>query len=143
MICIDTSLLVPLFIEEVHSPLAKSWLSEQREPLVLSRLNLLEFRNAIALRQHHKSLTQQEAEIIHRQFDKIHRMGMFSIQQADDAVWLEAEGIARLKSSEIGSRSLDVWQVAFALINGANAFGSFDEKQRKLAAAVGLKVNLL
>jgi len=41
----------------------------------------------------------------------------------------------------IGTRSLDVLHVAAAKSLRANVFVSFDDRQRKLAATVGLKVS--
>ena len=52
----------------------------------------------------------------------------------------EARRIARLRTVTEGYRSLDILHVAAAVVSEAEEFLTFDERQRKLAQAEGLKV---
>jgi len=52
----------------------------------------------------------------------------------------EARRIARLRTVTEGHRSLDILHVAAALVSEAEELLTFDERQRKLAQAEGLKV---
>lgn len=48
--------------------------------------------------------------------------------------------LSRKFTATLGCRALDILHVAAALALGAKVFASFDHRQRKLAAAAGLKV---
>jgi predicted nucleic acid-binding protein len=48
--------------------------------------------------------------------------------------------LGRRHSSRLGQRTLDTLHVAIALELNAERFWTFDERQAKLARAVGLKV---
>ena len=51
-----------------------------------------------------------------------------------------ARELSRNYTTTLGNRAYDILQVAAAVVAGAGEFLSFDEKQRKLAAAAGLTV---
>jgi predicted nucleic acid-binding protein len=53
-------------------------------------------------------------------------------------VWDTATRLSRKHSAILGSRSLDVLQVATALVFGADAFLTFDRRQMELAKREGL-----
>ena len=50
-------------------------------------------------------------------------------------------GMSRSHTVKIGSRSLDILHVAFALSIGMEQFITFDERQNALATTVGLSVS--
>ena len=52
----------------------------------------------------------------------------------------EAERLSASYSEQLGTRSLDITHVAAALVLGASEFLSFDRRQSRLAAKVGLRV---
>lgn len=52
----------------------------------------------------------------------------------------EAERLSAQHSERLGTRSLDILHVAFAVVLGAREFLSFDQRQAALAAAAGLTV---
>jgi predicted nucleic acid-binding protein len=54
--------------------------------------------------------------------------------------WHESELVSRAHTTKFGVRTLDVLHVAAARVLGADAFISFDSRQRDLAKAAGLKV---
>lgn len=76
------------------------------------------------------------------EFDMMLDAGAFmEISPPEGAVWESAQKLTILHSSDFLLRSLDVWQLAFAMEMGVNRFWSFDGRQRRLAAAVGLELN--
>ena len=63
-----------------------------------------------------------------------------TIKRKDDTVTLKRAGeISRTQTPTLGCRSLDVIHVATALELGLRHFVTFDDRQRKLARATGLK----
>ena len=58
----------------------------------------------------------------------------------DSDVWMVAEELSGHYTATAGTRSLDIWHVAFAHLHGASLFLTFDQKQRALAEAVGIEV---
>lgn len=143
MVCVDTSLLVSLFIEEERSQAAWEWLRGREEMVLLSPLNELEFVNALALSVFRQELANVEAFEVVEKFSRMKNGAFFQVGKASGEVWTLASRLAREHSSGIGTRSLDVWQVAFALDQEAGVFGTFDRRQRQLAEKVGLAVNPL
>lgn len=114
---------------------------EQEERVLLSPLNELEFVNAVALRVFHQDLTDSEAFEVGEKFSRMKNGSFFQVGKAVGEVWTLAARLAREYNPEIGSRSLDVWQVAFAQQNGADVFGTFDRRQRELAERLGFTLN--
>jgi hypothetical protein len=51
----------------------------------------------------------------------------------------KARELSRRHTPDIAARSLDILQTAAALLLGADTICSFDERQRELASAAGLK----
>ncbi len=57
-----------------------------------------------------------------------------------DAVYAQARLLISRWTARLGTRTLDILHVAAALTLRADAFHTFDERQRKLAKAAGLRV---
>jgi predicted nucleic acid-binding protein len=55
-----------------------------------------------------------------------------------EAMYVEARRLSLRWSAKLGTRSLDILQVAAAVVVGADTFHTFDERQKKLAKAAGL-----
>lgn len=141
MVCVDTSLLVSLFVEEERSLAAWEWMRRQDGRILLSPLNELEFVNALALSVFRQQLTDNEAFDAGEKFSRMKNGTYFQVGKAVGEVWTLAARLAREHSPAIGSRSLDIWQVAFAQENGAEVFGTFDRRQRELAERLGFTLN--
>jgi len=56
----------------------------------------------------------------------------------DDAVYLQAERLAELYTTTLKLRSLDLLHLATAMRYGVSALGSFDQRLRAAAQALGL-----
>jgi predicted nucleic acid-binding protein len=100
----------------------------------------LEFTNAVELRVFQKEWTPVEARSVLEEFVQDMRTGTLRIEALPDEVFVLARRLARRHTAKAGTRSLDILHVASAILLRPDIFYSFDERQRKLAAAEGLIV---
>jgi len=101
----------------------------------------LELRNALQLRVFRKELTlatAQEAQLI---WEKNLADGHFQVCPLPETWLKRSHTIAQHTTARLGVRSLDLIHVASALELEADTLFSFDERQRKLARELKLKVN--
>lgn len=138
----DTSFLISVFLDDSNHIRARDLLLSVEEPIILSRLNLLEFQTSIRRMIGSRLLEEATGLRVIEEFGMMLEAGAFTeINPPEDGVWERAKKLTILHSAEFQLRSLDVWQIAFALEMGASRLWSFDDRQRKLAAAVGLELN--
>ena len=141
MIYVDTSAIVKLYVREEYSRNVSNWLREQDEAIPLTPFHELELTNAIRLKQFRCELTKEEGERVLARVNEHESKGVFFRPQIQ---WTHALALAihlsRKHTEAIGSRSLDIIHVASALSMRADRLVTFDERQSKLAAAAGLKV---
>ncbi len=134
----DTSFLVSLYLPDSHSPAA--WAAMKSRPsLLLTPLHELELVNAIQLAVFRKLISKSQAKSVLRDFEQ-DRSGVFELTPMPVESYTRAEHLARRHTSTLGSRSLDILQVATALVLKPDVFFTFDERQRRLAKAVRLHV---
>jgi predicted nucleic acid-binding protein len=134
----DTSFLVSLYLPDAHSPAA--WTAMKSRPyLYLTPLHELEFVNAIELAIFRKLISRAEAKAVFRNFEQ-DRGSVFALTQLPLETYARAEQLAMRHSSVLGTRSLDILQVATALILKADAFFTFDERQQRLAKAERMRI---
>jgi hypothetical protein len=69
------------------------------------------------------------------------RDGIFQIRGLSDEVFERARQLSRQTTPKLGTRAAALLHVAAALEFGATHLYSFDQRQRKLARAVRLKLN--
>jgi predicted nucleic acid-binding protein len=137
----DTSFVLSLYLQDVHSAQAAAHLAGRSRPLAVTALLAFEveqalelamFRNKVAPAQGHKALSDWQADLA---------SGAVEIVGTDwPQAFDEARRIARLRTVTEGYRSLDILHVAAALVSEAEELLTFDDRQRKLAQAEGLKV---
>ena len=92
-----------------------------------------------ALRDEH--ITRMEHDAAFRQIEADLGDGILArrdIPQSEH--YRKARELSKRHTPHIPARSLDILQTAAALLIGADSLHSFDERQRKLAKAAGLKV---
>lgn len=65
---------------------------------------------------------------------------MYTLTPIPIEAYARAEQLARRHTSKLGTRSLDILQVATALVLKPDVFLTFDERQRRLAKAERLRV---
>jgi predicted nucleic acid-binding protein len=134
----DSSFFVSLYLADVHSRAAGELLSSGTR-VWFTPLHYAECTHAIVQQVFFHNLQAAEAQKVYA--------ALVSDQSAD--LWLRAEipvsafevcsDLARRYGPRLGVRTLDSLHVACALELNAERFWTFDERQAKLAKAVGLK----
>src|SRR6266566_4097616 len=135
----DTGFLLSLHLQETTSAAAAAIMQTVTEPLPVTPLVALEFRNALRLAvvRHNNSEVQRAAAWTSFGQDLAH--GAIELSPADaGTVHAEAELLCDQFTATTGVRTLDLLHVAFARILGRTEFLSFDKRQRSLAALSGL-----
>ena len=134
----DTSFLVSLYLPDVHSPAA--WAAMKSRPsLLLTPMHELELVNAIQLAVFRKLISRTQARSVLRDFEQ-DRSSVFTLTPMPIESYTRAEQLARRHTSTLGTRSLDILQVATALVLKPDVFFSFDDRQRRLAKAERIRV---
>jgi hypothetical protein len=88
---------------------------QDTEPVVISSLVNLECTNAILLRVFRRERTERQAALSIEAFESDLAQGILRLQPVPASVWDTATRLAKKHSSRIGTRSLDILQVAIAL----------------------------
>ena len=137
----DTGLLLSLYLSETTSAAAVAVVRTGNEPLPLSPLNFLELRNGLNLALYRQRITAAERAAAWSKVQADIGGGLL-VQTPVAAADLHAKAaeLSDRHAATLGTRTLDILHVAAALLLGAREFLSFDEKQRRMAAAEGLKV---
>jgi len=141
MIYVDTSVMVKLYVRELHSREVSEWLQDNDEAIPLTPFHELEFTNAIKLKQFRDEMTKDEAAIVFNRFKEHEKRGVFyrpQIKRSD--AFARSLDLSRTHTENTGSGSLDVIHVALALSIGTGRFLTFDERQSKLASTAGLLI---
>ena len=141
MVYVDTSIIVKLYIKEEYSQESSSWLKENNEAIPLTSFHELELKNAIHLKQFRSEITLDETRLIMSRFEEHEKSGIYYRPQLDwSAIFIHAIDLSKKHSASIGSRSLDILHVASALSINADRLLTLDDRQTKLGALAGLKI---
>ncbi|MCP5519947.1 MAG: type II toxin-antitoxin system VapC family toxin [Verrucomicrobiales bacterium] len=137
----DTGFLLSLHLHETTSAAAARVMEKVEEPLPLTWLVSLEFRNALWLGRFRNWLTEQERAAAAGSFKHDLEEGRLLPAVLDiEVVTREAERLADLFTATVGVRALDLLHVASALVLRCTEFLSFDKRQRAMAARAGMMV---
>ncbi len=134
----DTSFLVSLYLPDVNSPSA--WAAMKSQPgLLITPLHELELVNAVELAVFRRMISRTQAKSVLRNFE-LDRGSVFALTPLPIESYARAERIARRHTPVLGTPSLDILQVAAALVLKPDVFFTFDKRQRRLAKAERLRV---
>jgi len=131
---------VSLYIADTNSPEAAERMKEMPLPVLITSLGELEFTNAVELRLFRGEIKASQARATRAAFRADMHGGIFCVQVLSEAIFREAIRLALGWTARLGARSLDVIHVASAIALQADAFHTFDYRQRHLAIAAGLAV---
>lgn len=134
---VDSSFLVSSYITDAHSPRVDQRMA-QGFSIWITPFNHAELANAIFQQVFLKRLTLAEAQKVWREFERDYRSGLWSPVEFPERAWETNTDLARRHGPALGVRTLDSLHVACALELRAERFWSFDERQARLAEAVGL-----
>ncbi|MBA3848627.1 MAG: hypothetical protein C0502_01365 [Opitutus sp.] len=135
----DSSVLVKIYVTEVHSARARREVQGTRQ-VPLTWLHTLEIGNALRLLAGRNLLSTEEAASLLEHFEDDRQAGRL-VEAAVDwpKVFHEAVQLSRRHAARHLCRSLDILHVAAAAELGCARFVSADARQLALARAAGLK----
>lgn len=107
--------------------------------LLLTPFGELELLNALELRAFRKELSRREVRRARGAFESDRDSGIFTLQPVPILLYEIADRISRRRTFKLGARTLDILHVASALALKAETFYTFDERQRRLAGAEGIR----
>jgi len=137
---LDASVYFSLYVTDTNTPAAISKSHKATRPLLCTDFAELEFVNALSLRLFRREMTASEIKQVLTLFGQDLAAGSFRYVPIPSASFQRARNIARQHTPDLGTRSLDILHVASALALGATQLVTFDERQAKLASALGLRV---
>jgi predicted nucleic acid-binding protein len=138
---IDPSALARLYIHQTGSRELSEWRRRHRGPLPVTHHGRTEIVNAISLAAFRGAISGQKAEAAQALLDTDFTAG--HLEQVD-LLWRgalnRAADLSRIHTPTLGTRSLDVLHVACAMELKLHHFVTFDDRQRRLAKVVGLRI---
>lgn len=130
---LDTSVVVPLFLEDDHSARVKTWAGSGR-PVALSAWMMTEFSSALSMQVRRGRVTVTERTEIENTFDRWTRGGKlleFQTERFDDA--------RKLLQDHPRLRGPDALHLAIAKWNGLQ-MATLDDVLKEAAVSEGLSV---
>jgi len=136
----DSSFLVSSYIQDAHS--AEAVRRMALLPSVwITQLNRAEVAHAIHQYIFRGKLSPTEGQRDWSNFQQDSRQGIWVPINLPERTWETSIDLARRYGPTLGVRTLDSLHVACALELNAERFWTFDERQARLAEAVGLDTN--
>lgn len=124
---------------DTHAGTAELWLRSDAV-VWLTPLHIAEWTHAVELHLYRRQISPTDAVRLHDCFRNICESGLWLQVPVPDAAYERCTELGRRYGSQFGLRTLDTLHVACALELNAQVFWTFDERQRKLAGTLGLKV---
>ncbi len=133
----DSSLIAPLYVLDVHTNEARRRMGPR--PLVwVTPFNRTEVAHAIHRQLFLARISTTEARNAWSDFQQDCAQGIWVPAALPALTWERSIDLARRYGPTLGIRTLDSLHVACALELRAQRFWTFDERQARLAEAVGL-----
>jgi predicted nucleic acid-binding protein len=136
----DSSVFVSLYINDQHSPQARKGFAS-RPSVWFTPLHRAEWTHAVEQHVFRGYMSVSEARKVHVHFELDSGKGLWLESCLPDKALSVSVDLARRHVAHLGTRTLDSLHVACALELNAERFWTFDERQKKLAKAAGLKTN--
>jgi predicted nucleic acid-binding protein len=139
-ICADSSFLVSKYVQDSHSAEADRRMVSQPSVL-LTPLHRAEIAHVIHQWVFRAKLSAADARQAWGDFEQDCSAGVWSLIGLPEGIWETSVYLAQRFGPTLGVRTLDSLHVACALELKARQFWTFDERQARLAQAVGLDTN--
>ena len=136
----DTSFLVAAYLRDTHSHEAYKRMALGPH-LPISPFSRAEFANAIYRQIFLKRVSEVDTRRAWRNFESDCSSGLLQIVAFPETAWNVIVDLVGRYVPTLGIRTLDSLHIACALELRADKFWTFDERQAKLAEAVGLDTN--
>ena len=136
----DSSFFVSTCVLDAHSAEAARRMA--KHPLVwINLLNRAEVANAIHRYVFRRAISAADARVAWTQFERDRATGVWIPIDLPVRLWETSILLAEMHGPTLGVRTLDSLHVACALELKAERFWTFDDRQARLAEAVGLDTN--
>ncbi len=137
MISADSSYFVSLYLVDQHSK--NAWFRTSSNPTVwITPLSRAEVAHAVFAHVFWKKISLLQAEKVMRNFERSCASGVWRLTEMPPGAFDRGVDLARRYGPTLGIRTIDSLHIACALELGAEKFWTFDERQARLAKAVGL-----
>ena len=136
----DTSFLVSLYLNDVHSAMANALMVKAELPFLLTPFQELELTNAIYQMVFRRQIRPLEAKASIALFRSDVSAGVYFQKPLSAAIFERGLHLAQKRTARTGIRTLDLLHVSTALEFKAKVFYSFDQRQSRVAAHCGLPV---
>jgi predicted nucleic acid-binding protein len=137
VISADSSFFVSLYIVDKHSK--DAWhRASSNQAVWMTPLNRAEVAHAVFAHVFWKKISLLQAEKVIGNFERSCGSGVWRLADMPGGAFDRGVDLARRYGPTLGIRTIDSLHVACALELGADKFWTFDERQAKLAKAVGL-----
>lgn len=134
----DTSFFVSLYLTDRHTAEVERRL-RSRPSLWMTPLHVAEWTHAIEQHLFRKAISRSEADRLLQRFQEHRARNLWREAPLPDRAFEACAELARRHAARLGVRTLDTLHVASAMELKAEHFSTFDDRQAKLAASVGLK----
>ena len=133
----DSSFLISSYVQDTH---VNEFLRRiSIHPTIwITPFHKTETAHGIYLHVFYKKLSPEAATRAWREFQQDCAAGIWTSVNLPDGIWDGSIDLARKHGPTLGVRTLDSLHVACALQLKAQRFWTFDERQARLAEAVGL-----
>jgi len=105
----------------------------------LTPFHVAEWTHAVEQQVFRRAVSRTEAERVHERFQQHRDSGLWVEVALPESAFDICAQLARRHGALLGLRTLDTLHVALALELKAERFWTFDERQKRLARAVGLE----
>ena len=134
----DSSFLVSLYIKDGHFPAAQECVAANPD-LCLTPLQFAEWTHAVEQHVLRGEVARSEADRLHQRFSADLIAGFWRQVAVPESAFAHCAELGRRFAARLATRTLDSLHVAIAFALNADAFWSFDERQNRLAQAVGFR----
>jgi predicted nucleic acid-binding protein len=135
---VDTSFLVSLYLTDRHVQVAERLMATS-PAIWITPFHVAEWTHAVEQHVFRGVLSRTEADRYHERFQQHRESGLWLEVALPDSVFDLCAELARRHAARLGVRTLDTLHVASALELKAERFWTFDDRQKKMARAAGLK----
>jgi predicted nucleic acid-binding protein len=136
----DSSFLVSSYVQDSHAAEFLQRIS-MRPSIRVTPFHNAEVAHAIFMHVFLHKLSREAALRAWNEFEQDSAAGVWIPVNLPERTWETSIDLARKHGPRLGIRTLDSLHVACALELGAERFWTFDERQARLAQAVGLDTN--
>ena len=143
MLYLDTSALLKLYIREAGSEAVQIAVESQDEPLPVWEIQEMELMNALHLKVFWGDITAKQAAAQVELFQQRKERGIYWQPEVRRGEIMTLFRSLCRETARLGCRTLDVLHVACAVHLAASSFLTFDERQRRIAAHAGLRIEEL